>query len=72
MCGMTEQLFTFFIGQADRVKNVEQVMRSVKDGGYVILSTFDPGSLFFVIKLRQLNTIMLALILLIIPIEETC
>jgi hypothetical protein len=38
-------------------------MRSVQHGGYVILSTFDSRGIFFVNKLRQFNTNMLALTL---------
>lgn len=35
-------VFHFLIGEAQRVRYVEQVMRSVKHGGYVIMSTFGP------------------------------
>jgi len=35
-------VFHFLIDQADRDKYVHQVMRSVKHGGYVIMSTFGP------------------------------
>jgi SAM-dependent methyltransferase len=35
-------VFHFLTEEAQRVKYVEQVMRSVKHGGYVIMSTFGP------------------------------
>ncbi len=35
-------VFHFLTGDAQRLKYVEQVMRSVKHGGYVIMSTFGP------------------------------
>ena len=35
-------VFHFLIEEVQRVKYVEQVMRSVKHGGYVIMSTFGP------------------------------
>ena len=35
-------VFHFLTEESQRVKYVEQVMRSVKHGGYVIMSTFGP------------------------------